>query len=174
MHGGVKFYKGAAKAARHYLEQDHSAADDYYLREGSGLAQRFIATPDEIVEVAAMDGDTYEKWVAGIDLETSLPKGRIRDDPKANRYAEITINGPKTWSLAAALHPEISEALDSAQDEAANEIINYLAEHSTTRVGGRGKQVQIPVEKLEAAVIRHYTSRAGDPHRHLHLQINTR
>lgn len=32
----------------------------------------------------------------------------------------------------------------------------------------------MPVEKIEAAVIRHYTSRAGDPHRHLHLQINAR
>ena len=30
------------------------------------------------------------------------------------------------------------------------------------------------VESMEAAVIRHYTSRAGDPHRHLHLQINAR
>jgi exodeoxyribonuclease V alpha subunit len=30
------------------------------------------------------------------------------------------------------------------------------------------------VEAIEAAVIRHYTSRAGDPHRHLHLQINAR
>jgi hypothetical protein len=34
--------------------------------------------------------------------------------------------------------------------------------------------VQVPVEKIEAAVIQHYTSRAGDPHRHLHLQINAR
>ena len=32
----------------------------------------------------------------------------------------------------------------------------------------------MPVEEIEAAVIRHYTSRAGDPHRHLHLQINAR
>jgi exodeoxyribonuclease V alpha subunit len=34
--------------------------------------------------------------------------------------------------------------------------------------------VQVPVEKVEAAVIRHYTSRAGGPHHHLHLQINAR
>jgi hypothetical protein len=34
--------------------------------------------------------------------------------------------------------------------------------------------VQVPVERLEAAVVRHYTSRAGDPHRHLHLQFNAR
>jgi len=30
------------------------------------------------------------------------------------------------------------------------------------------------VTEIEAAVVRHYTSRAGDPHRHLHLQINAR
>ena len=34
--------------------------------------------------------------------------------------------------------------------------------------------MQVPVEKIEAAVVRHFTSRAGDPHRHLHLQINAR
>ena len=51
---------------------------------------------------------------------------------------------------------------------------SYLAEHATTRVGPRDRQVQVPVEQIEAAVIRHYTSRAGDPHRHLHLQINAR
>ena len=32
----------------------------------------------------------------------------------------------------------------------------------------------MPVTEIEAAVVRHYTSRAGDPHRHLHLQINAR
>ena len=84
------------------------------------------------------------------------------------------VNGPKTWSLAAALHPEIAAAYDAAQDRAAGEIIGWLAEHATTRVGPRGRQVQVPVEQLEAAVVRHYTSRAGDPHRHLHLQVNAR
>ena len=84
------------------------------------------------------------------------------------------MNGPKTWSLAAALHPEIAAAYDAAQERAAREIIGWLAEHATTRVGPRGRQVQVRVEEIEAAVIRHYTSRAGDPHRHLHLQINAR
>jgi exodeoxyribonuclease V alpha subunit len=84
------------------------------------------------------------------------------------------VNGPKTWSLAAALHPEIAAAYDAAQERAAVEIIGWLTEHATTRVGPRDGQVQVPVERLEAAVVRHYTSRAGDPHRHLHLQINAR
>jgi hypothetical protein len=33
------------------------------------------------------------------------------------------MNGPKTWSLAASLHPGIATAYDAAQERAAAEII---------------------------------------------------
>jgi exodeoxyribonuclease V alpha subunit len=174
VHGGVKFYRGAARAARLYVERDRSRADDYYLGEGTGLAERFVGTADGVIGAGAMDGETYEQWVAGIDVDTGRKKGRVRGDANALRFVEVTVNGPKTWSLAAALHPEVSAALDAAQDRAAEQIIGWIAAHATTRVGPRGRQVQIPVERIEAAVIRHYTSRAGDPHRHLHLQVNAR
>ncbi len=174
MHGGVKFYRGTAKAARAYVESDHSRADDYYLVEGSGLAQRLVATPDSLARRDDLDGDAYERWVAGFDVETGNPKGRLRSDANGLRFVEVTVNGPKTWSLAAALHSDVSAALDAAQDRAAEQIIRWVAQHATTRVGPRGRQVQVPVEQIEAAVIRHYTSRAGDPHRHLHLQVSAR
>ena len=70
--------------------------------------------------------------------------------------------------------PEIAAAYDGAQERAATEVIGWLAAHATTRVGPRGRQVQVPVDRLEAVVVRHYTSRAGDPHRHLHLQVGAR
>lgn len=174
MHGGVKFYRGAARAARAYVERDRSRADDYYLAEGTGVADRLTATPGGVEPAGSMDGDTYEQWVAGINIDTGSRKGRVLKDEHALRFVEVTVNGPKTWSLATALHPEISVALDAAQDKAAQEIVGWVAAHATTRIGPRGRQVQVPVEKIEAAVIRHYTSRAGDPHRHLHLQINAR
>ena len=174
VHGGVKFYNGAAKAARAYVERDRSRADDYYLAEGSGVAERLVATPVGVSQVGGMDGDAYEQWVAGIDVDTGRKKGRVREDANALRFAEVTVNGPKTWSLAAALHPEISDALDEAQDKAVAEIVGWVGQHATTRVGPRGRQVQVRVEQIEATVIRHYTSRAGDPHRHLHLQVNAR
>ncbi|WP_415853468.1 MobF family relaxase [Sinomonas sp. G460-2] len=170
----MKVYRGAAAAARHYVEADRSRADDYYLAEGSGVAMRIVATPDTAEHHADMDGETYEKWVAGIDVETGAPKGRLRKDDQAVRFVEVTVNGPKTWSIAAALHPEVAEAYDAAQMAAAEEIMGWLASHATTRVGPRGRQVQAPVEQIEAAVVRHFTSRAGDPHRHLHLQLNAR
>lgn len=174
MHGGMKIYRGAAAAARHYVEADRSRADDYYLADGSGVAMHFNATPDGVERRADMDGETYERWVAGYDVDTGLAKGRLREDEKGVRFVEVTVNGPKTWSLAAALHPEIAEAYDAAQMAAAKEIMGWLASHATTRVGPRDRQVQVPVEQVEAAAVRHFTSRAGDPHRHLHLQINAR
>ena len=120
----------------------------------------------------ALDGPGYERWVAGYDVETHEAKGRLRTDEHGLRFVEVVVNGPKTWSLAASLHPGVAAAYDAAQERAAEEIIGWLAEHATTRVGPRGQQVQVPVEQLEAAVVRHYTSRAR--HRHLHLQVNAR
>lgn len=178
MHGGVKFYRGSAAAARSYVEADHSRADDYYLAEGSGIAEHYaIDIRDDssaIVRRPDLDGPTYEKWVAGYDVATGVAKGRLRDDDRALRFVEVVVNGPKTWSLAAALHPDLADAYEAAQTRAAEEVIGWVAQHATTRIGPRGRQVQVPVEKIEAAVVRHYTSRAGDPHRHLHVQINAR
>src|SRR5688572_26163280 len=174
MHGGVKFYRGSAAAARSYVEADHSRADDYYLAEGTGLAEHYLAGPGGVQRVGDLDGTSYERWVAGYDVLTGAAKGRLRDDPRALRFVEVVVNGPKSWSLAAALHPDVATAYDAAMDRAAGEVIGWVGEHATTRVGPRGRQVQVPVEKLEAAVVRHYTSRAGDPHRHLHVQFNAR
>ncbi len=172
MHGGVKVYRGAASAARAYVEADRSRVDDYYLAEGSGLARRFGAAPGTAVEdLGLLDGDGYEQWVAGHDPKSGEARGRLRRDDSAVRFVEITVNGPKTWSLAAALDPEVAAVYDAAQDRAAEQIIAWVAAHATTRVGPRGRQVQVPVERVEAVTVRHYTSRAGDPHRHLHLHL---
>src|SRR3954452_22332692 len=174
MHGGMKVYAGPPAAARAYLEADRGRADDYYLAEGTGIARRFVGRGGRVQERAPLTGDGYETWGAGRDPDTGEPRGRLRTDERAGRFVEVVGNGPKSWSLAAAAHPDVAAAYDAAQDRAAGQIIGWLAEHATTRVGPRGGQVQVPIEVLEAVTVRHYTSRAGDPHRHLHLQINAR
>src|SRR3954454_17475396 len=170
----MKVYAGPPAAARQYLEADRGRADDYYLAEGAGVARRFTATAGQVAERAPLAGDGYEAWVAGRDPDGGAPRGRLRTDERAVRFVEVVVNGPKCWSLAAAVHSDIAAAYDAAQDRAAVEIIGWLAAHATTRGGPRGGQVQIPVQVLEAVTVRHYTSRAGDPHRHLHLQVNAR
>ena len=86
----------------------------------------------------------------------------------------MVVNAPKSLSIAAALHPEVSDALDAAQRDAVAEIRVWLGQHSVTRVGPRGAQRVVPVEQLETVAVSHKTSRAGDPHRHIHFQIGTR
>jgi hypothetical protein len=90
------------------------------------------------------------------------------------RFQELIVNAPTSLSIAAALHPDVSAALDAAQADAANEIRRYLSQHATTRVGPLGAQEGVPVEQLQTVGIVHHTSRAGDPHRHIHFQIGTR
>src|SRR3954447_1944932 len=170
----MKVYAGAPAAARRYLEAGRSRADDYYLAEGTGLARRYTATAEGVAERPSLTGDSYEAWVAGRDPATGEPRGRLRTDDRAVRFVEVVVNGPKSWSLAAAAHPDAAAAYDAAQDRAAAEIIGWLSQHATTRVGPRCGQVQVPVEALEAVTVRHHTSRAGDPHRHLHLQLGAR
>src|SRR5215211_7502598 len=170
----MKVYAGSPAAARAYLEAGHARADDYYLAEGTGFARRFGAAGGRVRELAALAGDGYEAWVAGVDPTTGEPRGRLRSDDRAVRFVEVVVNGPTSWSLAAALHPDIAQAYGAAQDRAATQIIGWLAAHATTRMGPRGGQAQVPVETLEAVTVQHYTSRAGDPHRHLHLQIGAR
>ena len=188
MHGGVKFYRGSAGAARSYVEADRSRVDDYYLAEGHrpGRAVRRHAhtrggTPGgtarkAVVRAAGtLDGPAYERWVAGYDVETGQPKGRLRQRRRrvcGSSRSWSTVRRPGRWPRRCTRRSP--PPTTPAQDRAAVEIIGWLAEHATTRVGPRGRQVQVPVEQLEAAVVRHYTSRAGDPHRHLHLQINAR
>ena len=123
MHGGVKFYRGSAAAARSYVEADHSRADDYYLGQGSGLAEHYVARPGTLDRKPDLDGPAYERWVAGYDVATGQAKGRLRDDAHALRFVEVVVNGPKSWSLAAAVHPEIAAAYEAAQGRAAAEMI---------------------------------------------------
>ena len=131
----MKVYRGSAAAARSYVEADRSRVDDYYLAEGTGLATRYIASPSKVQQAGTMDGPTYERWVAGDDVATGRPKGRLRSDDQAVRFVEVVVNGPKTWSLAAALHPEIAAAYDAAQERAARQIISWLAETPSHGIG---------------------------------------
>jgi hypothetical protein len=131
----LKIYRGSPAAARAYVEADRARVDDYYLAEGNGLASRLVATPASVLELAPMDGPAYERWVAGRTVETDQPKGRLRSDDQAVRFVEVTVNGPKTWSLAAALDPAVAAAYDAAQNRAAHQIVGWLAAHATTPGG---------------------------------------
>lgn len=182
MKGGVILFRGTGAAARRYLESDRLRADDYYLEGGTTLAA-FTVTDGtgEIVTSAELNSEAYAGWVDWVDPLTGTSMGTPRlpgeegtSKHGSPRFAEMVVNTPKSLSVAAALHPDVSDALDAAQGHAVAEIRRFLALHSVTRVGPRGRQELVPVEQLQTVAVVHKTSRAGDPHRHVHFQIGTR
>jgi hypothetical protein len=178
MKGGVILFRGAGADARRYLESDRSRADDYYLEGGVALAEfSAVNGAGEVIGEVGLTPDEYASWVNWANPLTGESMGAPRQAGSGRRgsprFAEMVVNAPKSLSIAAALHPEVSAALDAAQADAVGEIRRWLGQHSVTRVGPRGRQEVVPVEQLETVSVVHRTSRAGDPHRHIHFQIGT-
>src|SRR5699024_3691381 len=67
----------------------------------------------------------------------------LRATPHSNLKSPI--NAPKSLSVAAALHPEVSSALDQAQQDALGEIRRWLGQHSVIRVGPRDAREVLPI-----------------------------
>ena len=179
MKGGVKLFHGSGAAARAYVEADRSRADEYYLGADQAVAEyAVIDATGEVTAARSLSADEYEAWVDWVNPDTGESMGTPRKPGKVRRgsplFAEMTINAPKSLSVAAALHPDVSEALDATQRDAAREIQHFLGQHSVTLAGPRGAQEVLPVEHMQTVAITHKTSRAGDPHRHIHFQIGTR
>ena len=179
MKGGVLLFRGSGVAARRYVEADRSRADEYYLGADDAVAEyAVIDGRGEVTAIRSLTADEYEGWVDWINPVTGESMGTPRKPGDVRKgsplFAEMTINAPKSLSVAAALHSEVSEALDVAQQDAATEIRRFLGQHSLTLAGPRGAQEVLPVEHMQTVAITHKTSRAGDPHRHIHFQIGTR
>ena len=179
VHGGVIPFRGTGADALRYVEADRSRADDYYLGAETTVAQ-FAALNGSgtVTDELALDPEAYAGWVDWENPLTGEQMGKPRragsDRRGSPRFMEMVINTPKSLSIAAALHPEVSDALDAAQQDALSEIRRWLALHSVTRVGPFGAQEVVPIEQMHVVGITHRTSRAGDPHRHIHMQIGTR
>lgn len=179
VHGGVIPFRGTGTDALRYVESDRSRADDYYLGAETTVAQfAALDSSGAVTAELALDPSAYAGWVDWTNPLTGgsmgKPRGAGSDRKSSPRFMEMAINTPKSLSIAAALHPEVSDALDAAQQDALTEIRRWLAQHSVTRVGSLGAQEVVPIEQMHVVGITHRTSRAGDPHRHIHMQIGTR
>jgi hypothetical protein len=160
--GGARPFRGTGADARRYVESDRSTADDYYLSERDALASWTLSDAHgEVTAAADLGPEAYAAWVDWAHPLTGERMGVPRaagDGRKGSpRFQEMIVNAPKSLSVAAALHPDVSAALDRAQADAAGEIRRYLALHATTRVGPRGAQQVVPVEQLQTVGIAHPT-----------------
>ena len=117
------------------------------------------------------------RWVEGVDPATGEVKGVIRSGGPERlplRFVEAVVNNPKSLSIVASQDPAVAAALDRVLGGQADEVARYLSAVAVTRVGGRGAQREVGGLTVETARVTHLTSRDGDPHRHVHLMLNTR
>ena len=123
MKGGVILFRGSGADARRYLESDRSRADEYYLEGGTALAEfTAVNACGEVIGELGLTADEYAQWVDWTNPLTgeSMGKPRLPGESRRGspRFAEMVVNVPKSLSIAATLHPEVSEALDAAQRDA--------------------------------------------------------
>lgn len=90
------------------------------------------------------------------------------------RFIEQIINNPKSLSVVASQNPAVADALDAVLGRQGDELGRYYAAVAVTRIGGRANQRDVGGLSVEVARVTHYTSREADPHRHIHLMLNTR
>src|SRR5665811_1377190 len=126
MHDGMKFYRGSATAARAYVEQDRSRADDYFLAEGSGVAtvnnfhQQFInevagslvqnvqeaanlgpearQLMDQILQFGGKDRDQLETAVHELQDDGARGADRLAARGRLQRF--LADRGNRGWGLA--------------------------------------------------------------------------
>ena len=174
----MHFYRGSGVGAARYFEEGHRGAEAYYRERGRVAVAIDTWTAGERAgtTVLAEPGDLI-RWVEGVDPVTGEVKGRIRSggvDRLPLRFVEVAVNNPKSLSIVASQNPVVAAALDGVLGRQADEIAGYLSAVAVTRVGGRGGQVEVGGLTVETARVTHLTSREGDPHRHVHLMVNTR
>lgn len=111
---------------RRHVEADRSRADEYYLVADDAVAEcAGIDAAGEGIDARSLSADEYDWWVdwrkplTGESMGTPGKPGEgIKGWPS---FAEMTINAPSSLSVGAALHPEVSAALEAAHQDAREE-----------------------------------------------------
>jgi exodeoxyribonuclease V alpha subunit len=174
----MHFYRGSGTGAARYFDEGHRGAETYYS-EQSRVAVGIDAwrSGERVGTTVLAEAGELVQWVEGSDPKTGEVKGVIRSGGKEReplRFVEMVVNNPKSLSIVASQNPVVSSAYDKVLSRQADEIAKYLSSVAVTRIGPRGAQREVGDLRIETARVLHLTSREGDPHRHIHLMLNTR
>jgi exodeoxyribonuclease V alpha subunit len=110
-------------------------------------------------------------WLTGHDPITGEKRGHQRLSPDADLLLDGTLNHPKSYSIAALMHPELAAAFEALQDRLRDRILlTWQTELNARR--GHGGLIREEITRLEVVELKHRRSRALDPHIHRHLWLN--
>lgn len=147
-----------------------AAALEAYGTASDATVSRFIVDSGVITSDELTAGG-LRVWLTGHDPITGVERGNQRLSPDADLLLDGTINHPKSYSIAALLHPELAAEFEALQDRLRDRILfTWQAELNARR--GHGGLVREEITRLEVVELQHRRSRALDPHIHRHLWLN--
>lgn len=144
----------------------------HYSDVDAGTVTRFVVEAGQVT-VDQLDAERLGVWVDGRDPETGERRGRELASPDADLVLDGTINAPKSYSIAALLHPELAAEYERLQDRLRDQVITTWQRELNARRGAGGR-VREGLQRIEVVELQHERSRALDPHIHRHLWLNVK
>ncbi len=139
---------------------------------GENRVARFTVV-DGLIAHDSLGADQLRTWIEGANPATGERRGRVAHSPSADLILDGTINFPKSYSIAALLHPDLAGELEALQDRLRDRILLMWQRELNARRGAGGR-IRQDISRLEVVELRHRRSRALDPHIHRHLWLNMR
>ncbi|MEV4689059.1 AAA family ATPase [Microbacterium sp. LWH3-1.2] len=141
-----------------------------YGAASSSTVSRFIVASGRIGSDELTTGG-LRVWLTGHDPITGEERGHQRLSPDADLLLDGTLNHPKSYSIAALLHPKLAAEFEALQDRLRDRILlTWQTELNARR--GHGGLIREEITRIEVVELRHRRSRALDPHIHRHLWLN--
>ncbi len=185
MRGGLERWKRGveSRGVRQAISYALEGTCDAHVHHSPGVEalEAYSATSDStvprfVVENGVITSDELTAgglrvWLTGHDPVTGEERGYQRLSPDADLLLDGTINHPKSYSIAALLHPELAAEFDALQDRLRGRILlTWQTELNARR--GHGGLIREAITRLEVVELQHRRSRALDPHIHRHLWLN--
>lgn len=187
MRGGLERWKRGAdsRGVRHaiayamegtcdaHLPRSHGAeALENYSDASDATVSRFIVH-NGVISRDELTAGGLRVWLTGHDPITGEERGRQRLSPDADLVLDGTINHPKSYSIAALLHPSLAREFEALQGRLRDQVLLTWQQHLNARRGHNGL-IREDIMRLEVVELRHRRSRALDPHIHRHLWLNVK
>jgi len=185
MRGGLERWKrgvesrGVRQAIGYALEGtcdahlQHSPGVDAleaYSAASDSTVSRFVVA-NGIISSDKLTAGGLRVWLTGHDPVTGEERGHQRLSPDADLLLDGTLNHPKSYSIAALLHPELAAEFEALQDRLRERILlTWQTELNARR--GHGGLIREEITRIEVVELQHRRSRALDPHIHRHLWLN--
>ncbi|HSC97277.1 MAG TPA: AAA family ATPase [Casimicrobiaceae bacterium] len=147
------------------------ALEAYGLASDSTVA-RFIVDQGRI-SADELTASGLRVWLTGHDPVSGEERGRQRLSADADLLLDGTLNHPKSYSIAALLHPELAAEFEALQDRLRDQILlTWQRELNARR--GHGGLIREDITRIEVVELQHRRSRALDPHAHRHMWLNVK